>query len=231
MAGVTAGRPHGGGLARRFGEQFDNPRGIGGRMALSLMARMNGPVNRWAIELLGVGPDHRILDIGCGPGLAVEEAARRAVRGQVVGVDRSELAVRGARTRNRRAIRQGRVEIRVAQGEDLPFPAGGFTRACSINGVGLRNEAAWAEISRVLGPGGKLVAVFRTLRLEGAPKRFDRSRYFGATEAQLEAFASALARHGFAPVQLERAEPGGELMTAAVAVREGRPIRKRRETE
>jgi SAM-dependent methyltransferase len=230
MAGDTSGRPHGRGLARRFGEHFDYPRGIGGRIALSLMARMNGPVNRWTVELLDVGPDDRVLDVGCGPGMAVEEAARRAVRGQVVGVDQSELAVRRARRRNRRDIREGRVEVRVAQGEGLPFPAGAFTRACSINGVGLRDEAAWSDISRVLGPGGRLVAVFRTLRREGGTKRFDRSRYFGATEAQLEAFAAALPGPGFGSVQLERAEPGGELMTAVVAVREGRPI-KRRETE
>jgi SAM-dependent methyltransferase len=218
--GATVERPSGG-LHQRFGEAFEDPKGLWGRLALSLMVRLNGPANRWAVELLDVGPDDRFLDVGCGPGLAVEEAARRAVRGQVVGVDRSELAVRRARRRNRRAVRQGRVEVRVACGEQLPFPNGGFTKACTINGVGLRDEAAWSELSRVLRPGGVLVAVFRTLRRQGRTKRFDRSRYFGATQAQLDAFATALGRYGFGSVKLERAEPGGELMTAVLATRHG----------
>jgi hypothetical protein len=63
---------------------------------------------------------------------------------------------------------------------------------------------------------------FPDLRRDGETKRFDRSRYFGATEAQFEASTGELACHGFSSVRLERAKPGGEFMTAVVAIRKGR---------
>jgi SAM-dependent methyltransferase len=221
----SEGPTSGGGLHQRFRQAFDDPRGIWGGLALSLMARLNRPVNRWAVELLDVGPDDGFLDVGCGPGLALEEAARRAVRGHVVGVDRSPLAVRRARRRNRKSVRNGRIELQRASADQLPFSDACFTKACTINGVGLHDEAAWSELSRVLKTGGLLAAVFRTWRTDGRKGRFDRSRYFGATDAQLAAVAATLERHSFGSVRLMRAEPGGELATAVVAVRNDRKAR------
>ncbi|HEV3498662.1 MAG TPA: methyltransferase domain-containing protein, partial [Actinomycetes bacterium] len=69
------------------------------------MARLTGEANRWMVDCLDVGPADRMLDVGCGPGLAVAYAA--GARGaRAAGVDASEVMVAQARRRNRQAIRR-----------------------------------------------------------------------------------------------------------------------------
>ena len=63
-------------------------------------ARNSSAQFQWALELLrklALRGDERILDIGCGDGKVTAELARRAPRGEVVGVDNSEDMVRKAR--------------------------------------------------------------------------------------------------------------------------------------
>ena len=72
--------------------QFHRPHGWGGRAAGWVMAHResNRRRNVWAAGLLDVQPDDRVLEIGFGPGIAIEEMARRATRGHVIGVDHSD---------------------------------------------------------------------------------------------------------------------------------------------
>ena len=140
--------------------QFGAPRGLRGWLAAHVVARLTGEANRWMVDCLGVGPDDRMLDVGCGPGLAVAYAAE--TRGaRVVGVDASEVMVRQARRRNRRAIRQGRVEIHRADAADLPFPDGAFTAAGSLNSLQFwpAPGKGLAELQRVVAPGGRVAVV------------------------------------------------------------------------
>ena len=49
--------------------------------------------NRWAVELLDIQPTDRVIEFGCGPGVAIAALAGRADRGLVVGVDHSGLVL------------------------------------------------------------------------------------------------------------------------------------------
>ena len=51
--------------------QFGEPRGVKGWLAAQLVARLTGDANRWMVDCLEVQRDDRVLDVGCGPGLAV----------------------------------------------------------------------------------------------------------------------------------------------------------------
>jgi protein-L-isoaspartate O-methyltransferase len=83
--------------------QFHHPTGLGGHLAGWIMSRRPSNVarNRWAVQLLEVQPSERVIELGCGPGVAVAALATRAVRGLVVGVDHSQVMIRQARRRNR----------------------------------------------------------------------------------------------------------------------------------
>lgn len=140
--------------------QFGQPMGPRGWLAAHVVARLTGDANRWMLDCLEIGRHDRVIDVGCGPGLAVAFAAE-VCEGPVVGVDASHTMVRHARRRNRAALRRGAVEILRADAARLPFPDGHFTRAGSLNslqfwpspGDGLR------ELHRVLEPGGRVAVV------------------------------------------------------------------------
>src|SRR5215211_3783479 len=102
-------------LARmqRVVRQFHAPTGVGGHIAGWVMGHRSSNIerNKWAVELLDVQPTDHVLELGCGPGVAVAALAARATRGLVVGVDHSEVMIRQARRRNAAPIRQGRVGL------------------------------------------------------------------------------------------------------------------------
>lgn len=56
--------------------------------------------NMRTLALVDIQPDDRVLEIGFGPGIAIERAAELARRGKVIGVDHSELMLRQASRRN-----------------------------------------------------------------------------------------------------------------------------------
>ena len=101
-------------MLNRFFRQFSGPSGLLGQVAGRLMARMNGPLNDWVVELLELSPRDRVLEVGFGPGLAVERIAARTGQGLVVGADHSELMWRHAARRNRPGLASGRGELLTA---------------------------------------------------------------------------------------------------------------------
>jgi len=140
--------------------QFGAPRGPRGWLAAQVVARLTGDANRWMVDCLEVGPGDRVLDVGCGPGLAVAEAAERS-GGPVAGVDASDTMVRLALRRNRAAVCQGRVVIERADAARLPFPDAHFTKAGSLNSLQFWASPArgLGELYRVLEPGGRVAVV------------------------------------------------------------------------
>src|SRR6266536_5689074 len=85
--------------------------------------------------LLDVQPDDRVLELGFGPRIAIQELARRATRGQVCGVDHSEVMVRQATRRNAAAARTGRVDLRLGSADDLPDFGAPFDAILAVNSL------------------------------------------------------------------------------------------------
>lgn len=201
-------------LARLFG-QFAQPTGLLGRLAGALMARGTAD-DYWVVDLLDVQPSDRVLEIGSGPGVAIELLAGRA--GFVAGVDPSDVMVRQAARRNRTALAEGRVQLLQGDVARLPYPASSFTKACAIHSVyfwpslvgGLR------EVHRVLSPGGCLVLLVRMQRPEAGP--LDPARQ-GLTEEHLERLITALGATGFGDVVVRRRQIGREHLAALIARR------------
>ena len=147
-----------GGLA-----QFHQPTGAVGYVAGWIMGRRSSNVarNRWAVRLLDVQPADRVIELGCGPGVAIAALAARTSRGLVVGVDHSQVMIGQARRRNRGAIRAGRVRLIHAPVESLSVSDGPFNAALAVNTVGMWPDpgARLRELARLLRPGGRIALV------------------------------------------------------------------------
>src|SRR3984893_17687956 len=124
-------------VGRWIVSQFMHPRGLPGRLVGWEMALRpsNRKRNAWAVSLMDVQPSDRVLEIGFGPGIAVREIARRATRGQVVGIDRSAVMRAQAARRNAAAVRAGRVSLTVASIDDPPAFDGPFDKILAVNNV------------------------------------------------------------------------------------------------
>ena len=97
---------------------------------------------------LGIGDGHRVLDVACGSGLALELAA---IRGAVcAGIDASQRLVAVARDRNPDA------DIRVGDMEMLPWEEASFDVVTSFRGIWGTTPTAVDEVHRVLAPGGRI---------------------------------------------------------------------------
>jgi SAM-dependent methyltransferase len=116
-----------------------------------LMEPQMKPAFEAALDALAVGPKTRLLDVGCGSGLALRLAADRGA--DVTGLDASAgLLVHARRRVPGATIVEGEIE-------DLPFADSSFDAVTGFNSFqyAARPAAALAEAVRVLAPGGRVL--------------------------------------------------------------------------
>lgn len=103
----------------------------------------------------------RFLDIGCGTGRLLAQAARREPAAILVGIDTDRDSIEIARERARSA--PAAIELHLASAETMPFADGYFDVAVSVFVLGGLPAAiqarVLAEARRVLKPGGRFIAV------------------------------------------------------------------------
>jgi SAM-dependent methyltransferase len=114
--------------------------------------------NRWAVGLLDVRPDDRVLEIGFGPGVAITELARRAPRGFVCGIDHSDVMVRQATRRNDAAVRAGGVDLRLGSVAHLPDDVGPFDKVLAVNNAMMWDDPVQrlCDLRARMRPGGRI---------------------------------------------------------------------------
>jgi ubiquinone/menaquinone biosynthesis C-methylase UbiE len=117
---------------------------------------------RRVVDRLDVQPGDRVLEIGCGHGVAATMVCERLETGRLTAIDRSRKMIAAAAGRNAAHVEAGRAEVLVATLEDLDLGDRRFDKVFAVR-VGLfhREPArARALAERWLAPGGTLLAVF-----------------------------------------------------------------------
>ncbi|MFJ9372356.1 class I SAM-dependent methyltransferase [Streptomyces sp. NPDC101455] len=161
-------------------ENFRRPTGRAGRFFGNLMAVQHRSLTAWTIEHMDVRGRQRVLDVGCGGGMAVKLLSGRAAQGFVAGVDYSMEMVEQAVRRNLPAVARGRVEIRHGDCSQLPYEDSSFDQVCAIETFYFWPDplGGLAEAYRVLKPGGQ-VAVTLEMSREAADDPSLTQRFFG----------------------------------------------------
>jgi SAM-dependent methyltransferase len=141
----------------------------------------------WAVELLAVAPGDRILEIGCGPGVALALVCERLEGGCITGIDRSATAVERTRARNAQHLAAGRAEVYRVELARFRCEPGQFDKAFAVNVNVFWTTRADVEsevLRRALKAGGVLRLVY------GGPEP-------GTTPDIGPTVAANLERHGF----------------------------------
>jgi SAM-dependent methyltransferase len=138
------------------------------------------PPCAWAVDLLDVQAADTVLEVGFGPGAAIQLLSGSARH--VAGVDPSAEMLRQARKRNVEAIGDGRVDLRQGFADHLPFAAESFDKAMAINSMQVWPDASAGllEIRRVLKPGGRAAPAFTAhsgQRKQGVPEMILAARF------------------------------------------------------
>lgn len=162
--------------------QFRQPSGPLGLLAGIVMAHRpsNRRRNLWTIDLLDLREGETGLELGCGPGLAVE-VALGAGAAHVLALDHSGEMIRQASSRNRAAVQVGRADFRVGgldalAAGDLPVDAAWMANVAQF----LPDRvAAFRRIADHLKPGGRLAVTYQP-------------RHRGASAADAERFAAGV---------------------------------------
>jgi ubiquinone/menaquinone biosynthesis C-methylase UbiE len=134
-----------------------------------LHTTLRGKLRIWERELdrFALTGDEQLLDLGCGRGTVLVEAARRLPEGRAVGVDlwsRDQSGNRPEATLANAAAAgvADRVEVHTADMTFLPFPDASFdvvTSALAIHNIDTieGRYRALDEAMRVLRPGGQML--------------------------------------------------------------------------
>lgn len=152
------------GLSARVVHQFRQPTGNVGRLAGWIMATRpsNRLRNTRTLDLLELSTCDSVLEIGYGPGIAIELASRRVRTGRVVGIDHSAIMYAQARRRNARAIAAGVVRLHIGDVTELDSRLQRFDKVYSVNVVQFWPDPArvFATLRQLLNPGGTIATTF-----------------------------------------------------------------------
>ena len=147
------------------------------------------PLYEHLAEAIDVGPETRLLDVGCGAGLALRHYSQRGA--VVVGVDAAAGLLSIAECRVPSA------ELHHASLTDMPLEDSSFDAVTGVNSFVYADDGGLREAHRVLRPGGTLALGFWTDPLD-----------FGWA---MQALGEALAPHvdeGDTHTPLRMSEPG-----------------------
>src|ERR687885_393010 len=87
----------------------------------------------WAVDTLALDPADRVLEVGCGHGVAVSLVCERLASGRITAIDRSPKMIEMAARRNREHVATGRAVLKTAALEKADFGDERFDKVFAFN--------------------------------------------------------------------------------------------------
>jgi protein-L-isoaspartate O-methyltransferase len=142
----------------------------------------------WAVAILDIEPADRLLEIGCGRGVALALACESLAGGTIAAVDRSRVMTAASRKRNAAHIAAGKATVRTVSLADAKFGEQRFDKIFAVNVNLFWTGAAVREL-----------ALIRTvLAKHGALYLFYEPFTAAQLRATVETLTGVLGRNGFA---------------------------------
>jgi SAM-dependent methyltransferase len=130
--------------------------------------------HRWAVETLAVMPDERLLEVGCGHGVAVSLICEQLTSGTITAIDRSPAMIERAAERNREQVDSGKAVFYAAALDRADLGDERFDKVFAFN-VSLfwKHPAhALAAVRKLLAPMGTLYLFHQPPAWKEPPDRF-----------------------------------------------------------
>jgi len=159
-----------------------------------------------AVDALDPQPSHRVLEVGCGAGVAVSLVCERLVDGHMVAIDRSPAMIRATERRNRAHVRAGRLRVETVALSDAHFGDERFDRVLAVRVGGLARP-----------PGDDLAVLRRNLAPDGVLGVFADGPTPSSTAASQRALLDNLRRHGFRVVEAITRRAGASTVAGVLA--------------
>jgi len=203
-------------LKQTIVSQFGRPHGALGQLAGFIMAKRPSNIERnaWTLDLLDLKPDDRLLELGFGPGIAIQLASEIIREGLIVGVDHSETMLYQAGKRNAGVIERGLVQLYLGTVETLPAFDRPFNKICSANVVQFWSDpvSVFRKLHTLLAPGGVIATTYMP-RHRGATNADTRAKELEIT-SQLEAV-------GFSSITTEEKQMSPVSVISVLGVKAG----------
>ncbi|MCQ2591012.1 MAG: class I SAM-dependent methyltransferase [Treponema sp.] len=168
-------------LTEYIGSQFGNPRGIIGFICCKCMNIINKKMYKKTVSMLNLNKNQKLLDIGYGNGYLLKLAYKKFCC-KLFGIDISEDMKTLAEKRNKKALKDKCLNLKVGDCCNLKFDDNTFDAVSSINTVYFWSDTVkgLSEIRRCLVDGGCFInAVYtkewlsRTKMAEKGFKKFE----------------------------------------------------------
>ena len=150
-------------LKQNLSGQFRKPTGLLGWFTGWLLAVNNKERSLFTVRKLNPKPTDYLLEIGYGPGVALNLVAQRLTSGFLAGIDHSEVMFRQAAKRNKKFVGNRKLKLHCGTLSDLSYPADYFDIIYGSNVHFFWDETVkeFQKIYSLLKPKGRLVMVFQ----------------------------------------------------------------------
>lgn len=192
------------GFYKNFVSQTKKPEGFLGKMMIQGMNSGHAKMADWGMGHLKNLAPAEIVDIGCGGGRNAGELLRRYPNARVTAIDYSPLSVEQASAYNHDAVSAGRCIVQQGDVSALALDPGTYDLAVAFETIYFWPGLAkcFAEVARVLKPGGQFMIVNESDGMDSASKKYEKM-IDGMKTYTAEEIEAVLKTAGFSEVTTE----------------------------